>query len=443
MSQPEILVHAAAPSHGSDDVRYRKEASGVLSFEAVKKHDILPGGWGGNKTRTTSPGQISQNTQQSLAQAQDSITSNDPAPRHHVIDALSTWMTPTLPHPSPRILIGKTPDPILLKQAPGLAGHILIEQTPANQQRPQTAPSGPSVIQATPPLRRSFSDAFETPPSEIPDSQPAPYFQQDDDRTFEECSSPSPTRKEERFAKRWKGNDGTGGLLGHGTPPDDTSTPPMQDTLQPSPPPANAKISTPHPPSSASKITQSTVPQYRRRKVDPPPPEPSIRTTVVSHLTSSLNILRQQCTKILQPVRPLRPLHPLERGHWRLNFQFDDDEIQDKTKWNRLSRERMWSDLEKFVGRGCGGWALWATFEEGKVERFDGGNEWIGEKGDQEESMGADDGPAIGRVKIFCYGEVVLEVYALLVLATDRRIKRCGAQWLDSNMEVAVDMRGD
>lgn len=103
----------------------------------------------------------------------------------------------------------------------------------------------------------------------------------------------------------------------------------------------------------------------------------------------------------------------------------------------------MWSFLVDFIGNGCGGWGLWAIFEEGMRERFDGEDGWIGEREKGEREMGKEDGEAVGRVKVYCYGEVVLEVYALLVLATHRRVKRCGAQWLDSNRRVVVEVKGD
>ncbi|KAI4136314.1 MAG: hypothetical protein L6R39_007831, partial [Caloplaca ligustica] len=45
-----------------------------------------------------------------------------------------------------------------------------------------------------------------------------------------------------------------------------------------------------------------------------------------------------------------------------------------------------------------------------------------------------------GEVKVYCWGETVAEIYALLVLATNRKVKRCGAQWIDAGGNVVVDM---
>ncbi|KAL9036433.1 MAG: hypothetical protein Q9180_004307, partial [Flavoplaca navasiana] len=274
MSQPEILVHAAAPSHGPDDVRYRKEALGILGFEAFKRHDVLGGSVTACQTVQTSQEQSplprqqsSQSSQQSLALAQDSVTSADPAPRHQVSDAFSTWMTPILPCPSPQVLVGRTPAPLLLRRAPGLTGHVPIGQTPPNQQRPSTTPSEASIVQETPPARRSYSDAFETPLSEIPDSQPTPQQrQQDEEPSFEETSSPSPIHREEPHTKKRKG-DGRGDpmlQLGDGTPPDDTSTPALNNEPPASSSPRQADATTIASSSAVSQSPESRIPAFRR-----------------------------------------------------------------------------------------------------------------------------------------------------------------------------------
>ena len=449
MSQPEILVHAAAPSHGPDDVRYRKEALAITGFEACKRHDILGGTRQKQRVQERQQTlqdaqQTWQDTQQSPVQAQDSVTSKDPAPGHQVTNAFSTWVTPILARPSPQVLVGRTPAPLHLKRASGVTGHVPIQQTPINHQRPITAPSEPSIIKETPLLRRSFSDAFDTPPSEIPDSQPTPKRPQHGERPFEETSSPSPVHREEPHAKKWKADNGGDPLLGlgDGTPPDDTSTPAVNNGPQPSSTPPHDDIITPAPPSSASTALTTGIPAYRRRKVDSPPPEPSLRSTMPSQLTASLKILQQQCSKILETVQPLRAIEDWERGYWQLTFEFDNDEAEDNNNWNTVSREKMWEWLASFIARGCGGWGTWAIFEEGRLERFDGEDGWMGEMGDQEPVIESGDGPAFGRVKVFCWGEVVSEIYVLLFLATNRRVKRCGAQWIDWYGQAVVVVGG-
>lgn len=43
--------------------------------------------------------------------------------------------------------------------------------------------------------------------------------------------------------------------------------------------------------------------------------------------------------------------------------------------------------------------------------------------------------------KIYCWGEVVGEVWLLLFLASDRRVIGAGAKWVDAGGEAVVVMR--
>lgn len=86
----------------------------------------------------------------------------------------------------------------------------------------------------------------------------------------------------------------------------------------------------------------------------------------------------------------------------------------------------MWAYLERCIDGGQAGWAVWAVFEEG-----------------EDPSLAAGAGEAkltAGRVKMYCWGEVVAEVYALVVLATHRQVNKWGAQWIDAAGNVVVQM---
>ncbi|KAI4088790.1 MAG: hypothetical protein LQ344_005843 [Seirophora lacunosa] len=416
MRSPEILVHAAAPSRGSDDTRYRKEALGILRFDCIKRHDILP-----TNTDKTSAGEHVPPTL-----PQDSNTSTDPAPRLHLTNALTNWATPTLTRPSPKLLVGRTPAPPLRDRASLRAADVLIHRTPIDQQRPKTAPSGPSTIQETPNLPRVLSDSFETPPSIIPDSQPTPCSQQKNrKRPLEENSSPSPTRhaasaKRSKFCVEEEG-EGEGEDPEEWTQPEDTSTP-----LLPDPPPSSPSKTTASPTSSPpSEENTSIIPTYRRRQSFPPYPKPG-NGPFSTHLTPSLLRLQRDCKLFTQKVHPLRPIGALERGHWR----FAIPATQEEASWDHEAREKMWAFLQDTVGKGRAGWNVWAVFEEGLFLDDDdaGGGKEI------------EKGKVKGRVKVFCWGEIVKEVFALLVVATDRMVKRWGAQWVDAGGVVVVDM---
>lgn len=429
MSPSEILVHAAAPSRGSDDARYRKEAWGILGFEAVKRHVIVPE-QAQNKRTIVQAAEASQNAPiQDVPHTlnRDSITSTDPAPRHQLTGAFATWVTPTFTRPFPQVLVGRTPAPSFHQEAPAVLvpGDVLIKRTPADQYRPRTAPSCPSAIQETPNLRRALSDSFETPPSVIPDSQPTPPSPQNDKRRFEENSSPSPTHRPPPNAKRKKLD--VADELEEWTQPEDTSTPlldnPPQATL--SPPSAERLATTSLAPPHPNKTTS-------RRQVFPPPPQPGLKS-FSAHLTPALALLQQNCARFIQKVQPQRPIGTLERGHWRFTVPAEDE------TWDSAAREKMWSFLERFIRRGQAGWGVWAVFEQGTSRNEEAGEGDAHTRSGDTDVVG-DTGRGVGQVTVYCWGEVVPEIYAMLVLATNRKIKSCGALWVDSAGDVVVDM---
>ncbi|KAL9597854.1 MAG: hypothetical protein Q9219_004875 [cf. Caloplaca sp. 3 TL-2023] len=504
MSGPEILVHAAAPSRGSDDARYRKEASGILSgFEIVKRHPVLSR-LTEDQRKDVQESWIDRDSNAHQALAQDSIASVDPTPRHHLTNAFTTWLTPTLASPSPQLLVSRTPvPPPLPDELPSRTPNFQVKRTPADQPRPKTAPSGPFAIQETPHLPRSFSDSFETPPSFIEDSQPTLSTQNHGKRPFEDHSSPSPTHYPPPGAKRKK--RGAEEELEIWTQPEDTSTPPPSNNPQPAssanpdstsatppltPPPhiqpptaarrerhhAKEQSETwtpplgatstpplpnnPSPPSPSIPNNPSPSPStiYRRRETLPPRPKPGTGP-FTTHLTRNLLLLQKHCPTFLQTVTPTRPITTLERGHWCFDIPAfsssaaaaatnkDDD---GKGKWDEAAREEMWGFLVDFVGGGGAGWGVWAVFEEFGGGRLldvayraahDGVGEESGWDGDTAaRGGGGGGGSGRGVVRVYCWGEVVAEVYTVLVLATRRKIKRCGAKWIDARGEVVVDM---
>ncbi|KAL8762310.1 MAG: hypothetical protein Q9184_001679 [Pyrenodesmia sp. 2 TL-2023] len=428
MLGPEILVHAGAPSRGSDDARYRTQASGILSFESAKTHVVLPGpahGKEAHRATQRSPIRTSQEGQHTLAQ--DSITSTDPAPRIHLTDAFTTWVTPVTARPTPTILIGRTPAPTYIGRTSTPASDVLVGRTPADQQRPRTVPSGPFSIQETPHLRPVVSHSFATPPSAIPNSQPSPS-QQNGTPTFEQSSSPSPTHRPSPTAKR-KRPDAEQDLE-EWTQPEDTSTPPLLSQPQGAPSSSPAaddaalRSSSPSPPDSA------LPPSYRRRQIGAPPPKTSTNS-FTTHVTPGLRYLQRGCARIIETVRPFRPIGVLERGHWRFVIPAGCDEA---------AREKMWTFLQDFIEGGRAGWAVWAVFEEGEDPHQ-------AEKGDKTASTeeagtaGVAEGrPTAGQVKVYCWGEVVAEMYAVLFLATNRQVNRWGARWIDAAGNVVVQM---
>ncbi len=47
-----------------------------------------------------------------------------------------------------------------------------------------------------------------------------------------------------------------------------------------------------------------------------------------------------------------------------------------------------------------------------------------------------------GRIcKLYCWGEIVPEIWLLLFVASHRQIKGCGAQWIDAGGEAVIQMK--
>lgn len=44
-------------------------------------------------------------------------------------------------------------------------------------------------------------------------------------------------------------------------------------------------------------------------------------------------------------------------------------------------------------------------------------------------------------VRIYCWGEVVGEIWVLLFMASSRKVKGAGARWIDAGGEVVVIMK--
>ncbi|CAF9919895.1 hypothetical protein IMSHALPRED_004753 [Imshaugia aleurites] len=442
----EILVHASAPSRGADDVRYRREALGFLQFDTAQVHTLL--GHGPHTSGQTHSHFVTSETSEDRPQrqvivpeAKTSSAAEKAAPDSTVPNRpnrLPAWRTPRYTRPTASTLPWTA-----TKHTP----HLLIERTPALP-RPRTAPTQSTPAQA-PPFRRSQSDSWHTPPSVIPDSQPtppssgppaissSPYLK----RPFA-SSSPSPTRHASPpAAKRPR-------LQVPSSPPSEdplihapslptpalisspptakrprlevpSSPPPANPALQQSRSPAAAPTSSPraeHPPASSTTLTRTpqTLEIHPRR---PKTSKGAFRT----HLTHSLTTIASipPLATRFKPATTTRPLHALERGHWLVPIG----------SWDDALKRRFWKFLTEFVGGGQAGWGTWCVWEtEGPSCNRDGdeGNRVVG---------------AEEVVKVYCWGEVVGEVWILLYIGSDKKVRDVEAKWVDAGGVAVVVMR--
>lgn len=348
--------------------------------------------------------------------------------------------------------------------------------------RPRTAPGDQTTSVEIEPLvprrTQSESDSWETPSAVIPDSQPSPLSLKRGSQISSGCDSTN-TRHEkkvclQKFSSPVGENTSRVEVLSSPIPPA-VSLPQAPPRILPSSPSRRPRIPNrrgstrvyrdpsssaeettqripsssqalftprsfrqlPFPPSSSNHhqsqpqsclspllpLFSSSPPSFQEDpKILAPPPKPSSKP-FKTHLTPSLAIV---ATKLplsrfythLQSNPPLRPLHILERGHWTFPT----------TSFSPTGWDTFWKYLKDFIGAGRASWGVWCVVETG--------SDLDSKKGD-----GNNGNNGCKVCKVYCWGEIVPEIWLLLFMASHRQIKGCGAAWIDAGGEIIVQMK--
>ena len=396
---PEILVHISAPSRIVDDARYRKEALGILGFEAVATHTLLASnskrrGYGAEALDTL----FATDVEEGLLQRKPDQTALQGSGKKHegvrkrrapVGDTISTTPgTSTLG--ASLFLQGRTPIPLLPRPNATKSPFIHVERTPAVE-RPRTAPTSSGSSQEASSLRRTQSDSWEPPPSIVPDSQPS-YRPLKRGIT---SSSPSPThRGSSPSPKRWRQSSSPAFYV---APSAHDS--PLPVALKPKVEVFTHIRSSPPPPTSFKQVA-SPLSSNLHFPIEIHPPRPPPGTAhFKTHLTLSLTSVSAKLAGKYRPASQVRPLDPLERGHWLFSTAAFPLEI----------KKKFWDWFAVFLNEGRAGWGVWCIRER-------------------------------ETVKVYCWGEVVKDVWCVLFLASHRKISGVGASWVDSGGKVVVQM---
>ncbi len=407
----EILVHISGPSRGPDDIRYRKEARELLNFEPVKRHEISfleveeeafqqSNEW--KIGMTSSEAEDVQVEEQLLGDVKNTvpgITQSDfvnPAP----------VTTASSPHDTVR-----KDDPVAPRVVKRPISHVLVERTPALPRRKTTsAPTTPAANGLS--HRRTVSDSWKTPPSVIPDSQPTPSFR---DRTRILSSpcfrrpvapsfSPSPTRDDE--PRHYKRQRTQGDLSGGRETVNDSS---VNDRL--------VELSSGEPSQRPQPRLLRTI---KILEIHPPRPHSS-KDQCSSHLTPSLQTISEKLPmhKYFKPTIQARSPEKLERGHWLVSIY----------SWEPTLKVKFWRFLTQFIHEGRAGWGVWCSREVlCDMEHTDGNFE-------------STDTPACAEIiRLYCWGEVMGEIWVLLFIASERKIQGVGARWIDAMQETVAQM---
>ena len=219
-----------------------------------------------------------------------------------------------------------------------------------------------------------------------------------------------------------------------------------------------------------------------------PPNPPISRDSFTTHITPTLEMLEKRLkpSRTYKPIQQIRTLDRLERGYWILNINLimrrrkadNLKDVNDHHHWNGIPNintnnttktnnnnihnssssslpngtntntntnnnndwdiplfNRFWSFLSDFISKeGRAGWGIWAILD----------NHPNGGHVNQQQHDNDDDYTSICTtpliLKVYTWGEVAMHIYLLLFLASERRIRKMGAQWRDSCEDVIICM---
>ncbi|KAI0870742.1 hypothetical protein GGS24DRAFT_95474 [Hypoxylon argillaceum] len=106
-------------------------------------------------------------------------------------------------------------------------------------------------------------------------------------------------------------------------------------------------------------------------------------------------------TSRFQPKEQRRELRPYERGHW----------LVDCSSWEPRLKRDAWAFLANYIGTGIAGWGVWCKrntdFEE---------------------------------LRVYCWGSVVVHIYYVLWLSSQRRIRFTESSWVDAEGTKVITM---
>ena len=97
--------------------------------------------------------------------------------------------------------------------------------------------------------------------------------------------------------------------------------------------------------------------------------------------------------------------------------------------FDEKAKKQFWDYLRTFVGGGQAGWGTWCVWEfEGPIRSKDGDKEKQAPRRHRE------------VVKVYCWGEVVGEIWLLLFIFSGKKVTETDAQWVDAGGEAVVVM---
>ena len=457
MEKPEILVHISAPSGARDDARYSAQVEAILGFQSASRQNISIGPDFLADSYASSSEDVLSTSSTSRSREHEKNPDSDRELHGPSLGSKRNNDSPSvLATPGAATTESETP-------------HLQEGCSSASTQIPESIVSGPPVSllcqareskspqdQCSPVVK----DSFGTPVSVIPDSQPT-------------VVNPEPASNlEDLEPQLGRGNSATHGLpakrrradsLTHESQSNSRAMARLSEPEYTSP---SAKATPPKTrnstnctsfPSSPDLIEQPSIQLTALPLTIRPPPPPVSTNPFSTHITPTLELLanRLKPSRMYKPTYQTRDLDKLERGHWFLLINISDSPATPSSPKNRKGKlqpndwgipflSRAWAFLSSFIAKEArGGWGTWCILENAPTPNL---------PPDEARSVQADEivgsgsgsmSPSTSRhlvLKVYTWGELACHVYLLLFLASERRIRRMGAQWRDAREEVVIQM---
>lgn len=414
----EALAHITAPSGAKDDADYRAQAAACLDFQPVSRlrvyhpTDADDDGDDGGNGPLDAPASVQEDSQETTSSSSLSGTA-DPA------------VTAVAPAPAPAPTAPPRSSPIKIS--------LLSSSEEEDQDQGQVPDDKPTT--ATTAVQHEPADessSCQTPPSTVPDSQPAADVDNNNHGHI-------------RYA-RDRGHD-----------QDQDQPHPKKPRLDPPPPrspqppaPAHPKATAAPDPSSSSSSAETLL-THLPLQIRPPAPPPSSTTDFSTHITPTLRMLaaRLSLQRVFRPAMQTRPLRPLERGCWVLRIRVvlrrGEGEEEEGGIWSSYIFARFWNYLRTFVGaRGHAGWGVWCHCEvDTTTTTKDNNNNADNNNNTADDDGGEEYSTSISlTVRVYTWGETAPHIYLLLYLASEKRVKRLrsGVEWRDGAEQCIIRM---
>ncbi|KAI9036736.1 uncharacterized protein KD926_001370 [Aspergillus affinis] len=463
METSEILVHVSAPSTAADDARYRAQVQAILGFQPVSCQVTTLSSVESSCDRTQEQDQ-SQCPDRDQGQGYDCPLPNDVCHRDADTHA-SQSAGPPLPCTS--------------DSASDLDLHVIPHNNNAIPS-PAFATATALAVDDPPSRGGAAQDSLGSPVSVIPDSQPEGLVS-GNATGFESSSqyqTPPPDPSSPPPSKRCRIESGPTPDEHSKVPTDKqfTSTErkrkqeqelelkekyhPHQSDHETRPPhstPAPIPTSKPKLPAKGKDSNKASLPPPPTLEVTiappmqiKPPPPPISNKKFTTHITPTLSMLfnRLHSPRIYTPIQQSRPLDILERGYWYLRIDIlhpDADANKPKphpNTWDPSLFNRFWSFLSEFVGQeGRAGWGVWCSLEDvsATVSTDPGSGSQTDSNSTSQHNQHTPPAHELG-LKVYAWGEIAVHIYLLLFLASERRIRKMGAQWRDGSEEIVIRM---